>query len=84
MVIWVGSSVSPQILRDLFGVDDVNAVNPHMVEFPFFWRFSLSNNALSTHCLSYRQHFLPRFTIFSINGLFNEDGLPKYSWLVKI
>jgi len=30
MVFWIGSSVSPQILKDLFGVDDLTAVNPRM------------------------------------------------------
>lgn len=32
-MIWVGNSVSPQILLDLFGVDDVNSVDPRMVSF---------------------------------------------------
>lgn len=33
MMIWVGNSVSPQILLDLFGVDDFNSVDPRMVSF---------------------------------------------------
>lgn len=31
MIFWVGASTSPQILLDLFGVDDVHAVDAHMV-----------------------------------------------------
>jgi len=30
-MIWIGSSVSPQVLLDLFGVDDINQVNPRAV-----------------------------------------------------
>ena len=30
-MIWVGNSVSPQVLLDLFGVDDINLVNPKTV-----------------------------------------------------
>jgi len=30
-IFWVGSAASPQILKDLFGVEDVYSVDPHMV-----------------------------------------------------
>jgi len=52
MVFWIGSSVSPQILSDLFGVDDVSAVNPRMVRFfciaCFFFLLLTSNSAYVT------------------------------------
>ena len=46
MIIWVGSSVSPQLLSDLFGVDDVANIDPYLVSsaFPLPW-ISLIVNA---------------------------------------
>ena len=33
MILWVGSSVSPQVLKDLLDVDDIMHVDPRMVSF---------------------------------------------------
>lgn len=40
MMLWVGASVSPQVLRDLFGVDDIKDVDRNMVR-----RMSLCRNS---------------------------------------
>jgi protein transport protein SEC24 len=35
-VLWVGQSASPQLLLDLFGVDDIFKVDVRIVRVPFF------------------------------------------------
>ncbi|KAF7360198.1 SEC23 SEC24 family protein [Mycena venus] len=58
MIMWVGGSVSPQILLDLFGVDDLMAVDAQMV----------------ANSLGLKPSFLPRFTTSSRTGAPSAGG----------
>lgn len=33
MIFWVGASASPQLLIDLFGVDDIKSIDTHVVSY---------------------------------------------------
>jgi len=35
MILWVGTSVPPKVLEDLFGVDDIALIDPRMVSIIF-------------------------------------------------
>jgi protein transport protein SEC24 len=43
-VIWVGQSASPQLLLDLFGVDDIFKLDVRIVRVPIFFNKSKNNN----------------------------------------
>lgn len=44
MIFWVGSSVDREVLFDLFGVDDLMTLDPHMVRvLMHIFRFSLDS-----------------------------------------
>ena len=50
-IFWVGSSASPQLLNDLFGVDDINSINPYMVHLFPLRSFLTLGSFLSQHSL---------------------------------
>ncbi|TBU39840.1 sec24-like protein [Dichomitus squalens] len=63
MMLWVGSSVSPQVLKDLLDVDDVFNVDPRMLYLPHLQtQLSTQVRNILAHRFSQRGH-TPRFTV---------------------
>ncbi|CAK5274729.1 unnamed protein product [Mycena citricolor] len=64
MVLWIGGSVSPQLLLDMFGVDDLMLLDSQMTSLPRLdTRLSMQVNNIIDHRRHQRGGRLPKFSI---------------------
>ncbi|KAH9886074.1 sec24-like protein [Cubamyces lactineus] len=63
MILWVGGSVSPQVLQDLLDVDDITQVNPHILYLPpLQTRLSTQVRNILAHRFAQRG-YIPKFML---------------------
>ncbi|TFK84659.1 sec24-like protein [Polyporus arcularius HHB13444] len=63
MMLWIGASVSPQLLKDLLGVDDIWEVDQHMLSLPQLpTRLSTQVRNILAHRNAQRG-YTPKFTV---------------------
>ncbi|THH27445.1 hypothetical protein EUX98_g6743 [Antrodiella citrinella] len=64
IMIWIGASVSPQLLRDLFGVEDINDVDRNMTQLPALESLlSTQVRNILTHRTLMRGGRVPKFVV---------------------